>query len=335
MRARWFTIIMSVCLPLVFVANIAFGAVDLPLSNVIKAIFSAATADEVTRFIVVDSRIPAALTATAAGVAVSVSGLLLQFLFRNALAGPSVLGISSGAGVGVAVATLSFGGAITILPTVAWGRLAIIGAALIGALCSTIIVMTISTRLRSDVMVLVAGMMIAQIASAAVALMSVVATADGLRGFVMWGMGSFIGVSWSEMAWLIIPIIAAYIAALGMAKSLNVAMLGYNYATNLGVNIKFLRNCVLLCACLLVAVATAFCGPISLLGLAMPHVARLCLRTDNFRQLLPATAAAGAFTALACLLASNIVATGGQTLPINVLTPAICSPIIIYIILKQ
>jgi len=334
-RGRLFWTAVAVALPLLFAANIMLGAVDLPASSVVGALFGGRQVDDVTRFIVIDSRFPAAVTALLAGMAVAVSGLLLQYLFRNSLAGPSVLGISSGAGVGVAVATLSFGGAMSVLPGMMWGRMAIVAAAMAGAIVSTLIVMAVSARLKSDVMVLVAGMMVGQIAAALVALLSAMATADGLRGFVMWGMGSFVGVSWGEMAWLAVPVVAAYMAAALMAKSLNVAMLGQNYAANLGVSIRRLRFGVLLASCLMVAVTTAFCGPIALLGLAMPHVARLSLRTDDFRRLLPATASAGALVALACNLVSNLVAQGGQSLPINVLTPVVCSPIIIYIILKK
>lgn len=334
-RSRLYFILMLLALPLLFIANVMFGAVDIPAERVIAAVFHPQTVDEISRFIVVDSRCSAALTALITGVGVAISGLLLQFLFRNSLAGPSVLGISSGAGVGVAIATLSFGGATSILSSIVWGRMAIVGAALVGAVCSTIVVLAVSTRLKNDVMVLVAGMMIGQIASALVALMSVMATADGLRGFVMWGMGSFVGVAWEEMAWLLVPVLLSYMAAMTMAKRLNVAMLGQNYAANLGVDMHSLRHAVLLTACLPVAVTTAFCGPIALLGLAMPHVARLSLRTDDFRMLLPATALAGAIVALACNLISNVMASGGQSMPINVLTPIVCSPIIIYIVLKQ
>lgn len=334
-RMCLFWIVIAMALPMLLVANVMFGAISLPPGSVFGALFGAGTTSETTHFIVVESRCPAAITAAAAGAAVAMSGLLLQFLFRNTLAGPSVLGISTGAGMGVAVATLCLGSGMAALHGMAWGHLAIAAAAIAGAIVSTLIIMAVSARIESDVMVLVAGMMIGQITSAAIALMSVMATADGLRSFIMWGMGSFNGVAWSEMAWLIAPVAVSYAAAAIMAKQLNVAMLGHNYATNLGIDMRHLRHAVLLSACVPVAATTAFCGPIALLGLAMPHVARLSLRTDDFKRLLPASAAAGMVTALACNLASNTMMSGGISLPINVLTPVICSPIIIYIILKQ
>lgn len=334
-RNFFFWIAISVLFIVMIVANIMIGAVEIEPMDVFRAMIGAEGVSQTTHFIIVESRSAAAVTAAMSGAAIATSGLLLQFLFRNALAGPSVLGISSGAGVGVAVATLSIGSGMTLISGIAWAHLATVVAASIGAIASTLLIMAVSARLNSDVMVLVVGMMIGQIAAALVALMSVMATADGLRGFVMWGMGSFGGVGWAEMLWLVVPTVVAICGAIVIGKDMNTAMLGENYASNLGINMRRLRHIVLLLASLLVAVPTAFCGPIALLGLAVPHIARLSLRTDDFRVLLPASIMVGAVVALICNVASSALLSGGQTIPINVLTPVICSPVIIYIILKQ
>lgn len=337
MKSRW-TIYWAVCAPILLMMatlGVCKGAVEIPLPDVWRAIIGDASTDSVTHFIVVESRSAAVVTALISGAGIAVSGLLLQFLFRNELAGPSVLGISSGAGIGVAIVTLGVGSGITVLTSPIFGHLTIVVCAIIGAICSTLIILAVSSRMTSDVMVLVVGIMIGQIASSVVALMSIMATADGLRNFVMWGMGSFTTVSWSDMLWLAVPILLATTIAMMHGKSLNAVMLGANYAANLGVNSRRLRHIVLLLACTPVAVVTAFCGPIALLGLAMPHVARLSLRTDDFRYLLPATAMAGALAALVCQIISNVAIIDGQMMPINVLMPIICSPIIIYIILRK
>ena len=264
------------------------------------------------RFIILESRLPQAITAMFCGASLAVSGLMLQTIFRNPLAGPSVFGINSGAGLGVALVMLFLGGGLSVGSLQFSGFAAVLIAAFFGALAVMAVIFFFSTLVRSHVMLLIIGIMIGYISN--------------------WGLGSFGGVSMANMPVFVGVSLFGLSGALLLIKPLNALLLGDRYAENLGVNIVAVRNWLLVVTGLLTAVTTAFCGPVAFIGLAVPHMARLLLTTDNHRQLLPATMLCGAVVALVCNLLCFLPGDGG-VIPLNAVTPLIGAPVIIYVIL--
>lgn len=315
------------------VLNLFFGAIHIPSGEVWSALTGGDVSNEALRFIVIESRLSQALTALLAGASLAASGLMLQTLFRNPLAGPSILGITSGASLGVAVILLMAGGAITGSASGLGWSMAVTAGALAGSFVVMSILIVLSHRVRSNLTLLIAGMMTGYLASSFVTLLSSTSTAKGLQSYVMWGMGTFTGVSLERMPWFAIICAAGLFISLAMTKPLNLLLLGDNYAANLGVNVKRVRLWLLISTGLLSAIVTACCGPIGFIGLAMPHIARLIMRTDDHRLLLPATMLTGAIIALACSLLS--VLPDGNVIPINALTPLAGVPVVLYVILKR
>ena len=315
------------------VLNLFFGAIHIPSGEVWSALTGGDVSNEALRFIVIESRLSQALTALLAGASLAASGLMLQTLFRNPLAGPSILGITSGASLGVAVILLMAGGAITGSASGLGWSMAVTAGALAGSFVVMSILIVLSHRVRSNLTLLIAGMMTGYLASSFVTLLSSTSTAKGLQSYVMWGMGTFTGVSLERMPWFAIICAAGLFISLAMTKPLNLLLLGDNYAANLGVNVKRARLWLLISTGLLSAIVTACCGPIGFIGLSMPHIARLIMRTDDHRLLLPATMLTGAIIALACSLLS--VLPDGNVIPINALTPLAGVPVVLYVILKR
>ena len=315
------------------VLNLFFGAIHIPSGEVWSALTGGDVSNEALRFIVIESRLSQALTALLAGASLAASGLMLQTLFRNPLAGPSILGITSGASLGVAVILLMAGGAITGSASGLGWSMAVTAGALAGSFVVMSILIVLSHRVRSNLTLLIAGMMTGYLASSFVTLLSSTSTAKGLQSYVMWGMGTFTEVSVERMPWFAIICAAGLFISLAMTKPLNLLLLGDNYAANLGVNVKRARLWLLISTGLLSAIVTACCGPIGFIGLAMPHIARLIMRTDDHRLLLPATMLTGAIIALACSLLS--VLPDGNVIPINALTPLAGVPVVLYVILKR
>lgn len=322
------------CVILLFFMNLLSGAVDISAHEVLHILFGDAdNAEESIRFIILDSRLPQAVTALLCGSSLAVCGLMLQTIFRNPLADPSILGISSGAGLGVALVMLLFGGGITIGAVSVGGFLAVLLAAFAGALAVAFVMYFLSTVIRSNSALLVAGIIFGYVASSAIALLNFFATEDGIRAYMAWGLGSFGGIPASRLPmFAIASIVAIGISAL-MVKPLNVLVLGEQYAENLGVKTVALRNRVLIVTGLLTAVTTAFCGPISFLGLAVPHIARMALRTDDFRLLIPSVIVFGGAVALLCNYCCN-APFGGTTIPINIVTPIVGAPVVVYVMVK-
>lgn len=327
-------IILSLLLLLaaLFVANIFWGSVHIDAADVIKALTHPGSHDNVA-FIITDSRLPAALTATLAGAGLAVSGLMLQTAFHNPLAGPSILGISAGANLGVAIVILAFGGGIATTIYTLSGGLAIIGAALIGSMAIMALLIFLSAILKNNLMLLITGIMVGYLTSSVISLLNFLASAENIQSFIIWGMGNFNGVSMQQM-----PIFAA-LCLLGillsslLVKPLNAILLGERYASNLGVNIQRTRSLLLLATGLLTAVITAYCGPIAFIGLATPHIAFLVIGTSNHRLLLPATLIAGSIIALLCNLLCTLPAS--TVVPLNAVTPIMGVPVILYIVLKR
>lgn len=317
---------------LLFGINIIFGAVELPMDEILN-VLQGGNRDTIAGYIIIENRMPQAFAATLGGAALAVTGLLLQTTFRNPLAGPSILGISSGASLGVAIVMLMLCGSIAIGSSAIGGYAAVITGAIIGSLTITFILTAISMRVANSLMLLIVGIMTGYLTSSVVTLLSSLTTAQGLQGYVMWGMGSFSGMSLSQLPWFATLTSICLILSLMLAKPLNIMLLGDNYARNLGVNISKVKTQILLLTGIMTAIVTAFCGPVAFIGLAVPHIAALLFKTDNHRIILPATAVAGAIVALGCNILS--VLPGDRVLPINALTPIVGVPVILYVIISR
>lgn len=326
-------IILSILTVLLLVANVFFGAIHIPASEVAEILGGGMNMDNPLGYIVVGSRIPQALTALLAGAGLAVTGLMLQTAFRNPLAGPSILGISSGASLGVALVMLFFGGTITLGTLSVGGYTAVIAGALAGSLAVMALLIAFSARVKGELMLLIIGIMTGYLTSSLVTLLSSLSSAEGVRGYVMWGMGNFSGVSLAQLPWFASITLAALLCSVLLAKPLNILLLGDNYARNLGVRVGAVKNMLLLVTGVLTAVITAYCGPVAFIGLAIPHVARMIWRTDNHWVLIPGTMLCGAVVALGCNLLS--VLPEGNIIPINALTPLVGVPVIIYVIVKR
>jgi iron complex transport system permease protein len=326
---------LVVLLVLLFMLNLLKGSIDIPAADVWSILTgSGAGVKPSWQYIVIEGRLPQALTAAFSGASLAVSGLMLQTAFRNPLAGPSIFGITSGAGLGVALVMLLLGGSLSVGSVGVSGFVALLAAAFTGALAVMALIFFFSTLVRNNVMLLIVGIMIGYIADSAVSLLNFFATDEGVKSYMVWGMGSFSGVSLRYVPVFALLSVLGLLLALLLVKPLNALMLGDRYAENLGVNIRFVRNALLLVTGLLTAVTTAFCGPVAFIGLAVPHIARLLLLTDNHRYLLPGTMLSGAVVALLC----NIVCVlPGETgvIPLNAVTPIIGAPVIIYVIMRS
>lgn len=332
----------AIAIIILFFANLAWGSVSIPWQEVV-AILAGNQVDEADSFhyIVMESRLPAAITALLSGAALATSGLLLQTAFRNPLAGPDVFGISSGAGLAVAIVMLAFGGNIALSDFVGdagnyaiGGFLAILIAAFVGAMLVMAVITFFSAIVRSHTVLLIIGLMVGYLASSAISLLNFFSTAEGVKSYMVWGMGSFGNVSAAQVLWFIPLALIALIASLLLVKPLNAMLLGDQYAGNLGFNIRRLRIILLLITGFLTAVVTAFCGPIAFIGLATPHIARLLIGTENHRRLLPVTMLLGSVLALLCNLFCTLPS-GGGIIPLNAVTPLFGAPVIIYVLVKK
>ncbi len=327
-------ILLTVLMLILVLINILVGSIHIPASDVLSILVGKTEGIRPSwQYIVLQSRLPQAITAVLAGGALAASGLMLQTAFRNPLADPGIFGISSGAGLGVALVMLFLGGSITAGTVTVSGFVAILVAAFLGAMAVMLIIFFFSGLVRSSVMLLIIGIMIGYVSSSAVTLLNFFATDEGVKSYMVWGMGSFGGVSIRMMPAFAGVTLLALCCALLLIKPLNALMLGERYAENLGVNVVRVRNWLLIVTGLLTAVVTAFCGPIAFIGLAVPHVARMLLTTDNHRTLLPATILMGAVTALICNLLCVLPGENG-VIPLNAVTPLLGAPVIIYVILK-
>lgn len=286
------------------------------------------------RFIVLELRLPQALTAMFAGGSLAVSGLLMQALFRNPLADPSILGVSSGAGLGVALVTLIMGGTLAIGGLSIGGFVAVLVAAFLGAIGVTMLMLFLSDTVRSTPMLLIVGVVVGYLSSSAIILMGYFASADGIRSYMLWGMGNFASVSLGRLPVFACISIVGMLASVLLLKPLNILTLGEQYAINLGVDTRRLRFDILLITGVLTASTTAFCGPVAFLGLAVPQMARMVMCTDDYRRLLPATVFIGMFVALLCNFICSMPSTG-EVLPVNALTPLVGAPVILYIMLRS
>ena len=332
-RGVAYCLFLALAVAVLFALNLLWGSVSIPAGDVWRILLGDKTEKASWQFIVLQSRLPQALAAMLCGAALAVSGLLLQTAFRNPLAGPSVFGINSGAGLGVAVVMLFLGGGLSVGSVSISGFAAILAAAFIGAMAVMMLIFFFSTLVRNSVMLLIIGIMIGYLSNSAISLLNFFATDEGVKSYMVWGLGSFGGVSMTNMPVFATVTLAGLVGAMTLMKPLNALMLGEQYAENLGVNILRVRHWLLIVTGILTAITTAFCGPVAFIGLAVPHIARLLLTTDNHRQLLPATLLCGAVVALVCNLICYLP--GGGVIPLNAVTPLIGAPVIIYVIVQR
>ncbi len=318
-------ICLGIVLLILFCGGLLYGAVRIPLRSALEILRGTFEGRETWAQIVIQSRLPQTITALFAGASLAVSGLMLQTLFQNPLAGPSILGISDGAYLGVALAMIYFS-FTTYLSTIL--------AAFIGATVVLLIIIGFSRKVRNSVMLLIIGIMVGYLASSVISILNYYASADKVHQFVLWGMGDFSGVSVEKLPWFVIFAASGLIGSIFLIKPLNALLLGESYAANLGVRVKRVRIAILICTGILTAATTAFCGPISFIGLAVPHIARLLLGTSNHKQLLPITLISGACVALLCNMLT-VVPGSNAILPLNAVTPLIGAPVIIYVIVNR
>lgn len=327
-------IMLGIMVLLFFVVSLLIGSVSIPVSETFRILIGEESVKPSWQYIVIESRLPQAVTAMLCGASLAVCGLILQTAFRNPLAGPSIFGVNSGAGLGVALVMLFFGGSVSAGTVSIGGFMAVLLAAFAGAMGVMALILFFSTLVRSHVMLLIVGIMIGYMAGSAISLLNFFATDEGVKSYMVWGMGSFGGVSLKMLPTFSVITLITLAVSLALVKPLNALVLGDRYAENLGVNIIRVRNWLLLVTGVLTAVITAFCGPVAFIGLAVPHIARLVLGTDNHRVLLPATILTGSAVALLCNILTVLPGEGG-IIPLNAITPLIGAPVVIYVILSR
>lgn len=319
---------------LLFLANILFGSVSIPADAVINILLGNESEKASWNYIVVESRLPQAITALLSGMALSVSGLMLQTAFRNPLADPSIFGISSGAGLGAAFVMLLFGGTMTAGQVSFSGYAAVFLGAFLGAMAVMAVVFAFSLLVRNSAMLLIVGIMIGYIASSAISLLNFFATEEGVKSYLVWGLGSFGGVSMRQLPLFTTVTILSLLSSLLLIKPLNIIQLGRSYAENLGIRTHVVRNCLLVITGILTAVVTSFCGPVSFIGLAVPHLSRMMIRTSHHGILMPVTMLTGSVVALFCNLISTLPSSAGL-IPLNAITPVLGAPVVIFVIMRK
>lgn len=328
-------LILLLCLLVVVLAlcNVWFGSLSIPATAVWQILCGGQVEEHhAWTFIIMESRVPQAITALLCGASLSACGLLLQTAFRNPLAGPSILGIDAGASLGVAVVMLLLGGTVTLGYLSTGGYLLVIMAAMAGALLVMALLLALSQILRNALTLLIAGVVISYVTGSIIQLLSYLGTEEGVHHYVLWGMGNFGSVSTDRLPVFCALVLSGLAGAVLLVKPLDAMLLGERYAQNLGVNVRRVRQALLLVTGLLTATTTAFCGPVSFLGLAVPHIARMLLRTSTHRILLPASMLVGAALTLGCNLLCTLPGSG-TLIPINVITPLVGTPVIMYVIL--
>ena len=330
-------ILMIIVAIVVFaIVNLLIGSVDIPLKNVCRILLGDTSESEIWQNIIWKSRLPQALTAIMAGAGLAVSGLQMQTVFRNPLAGPSVLGISNGSALGVAFVVLLSGriGGVALSRLGYLGDAAMSVAAVIGALAVLTLILWISQKVRGNVTLLIIGVMIGYLANAVIGVLKFLSPEEDVKAFVVWGLGSFSRVSGDEMVLFIVLMCVLLPLACLLVKDMNLMLLGDRYASNLGLNIRRSRMLVIISSGVLVAIVTAYCGPIMFIGLAVPHLTRAIFRTSDHRVLMPATALCGAVLALFCNFIALMPGFEGA-LPVNSVTALVGAPVIAAVLFRK
>ncbi len=329
-------LLMTVLIVVFFLLNLLLGSVHIPLRSVCSILAGSTDESVVWQNIIWKSRVPQALTALVAGAGLSVSGLQMQTVFRNPLADPSVLGVSSGASLGVAFVVLLSGavGGVALSHLGYLGEVALSLAAIVGAMSVMALIVYVSMKVRGNVTLLIIGVMIGYVANAIIGVLKFFSVEEDIRAYVIWGLGSFARVSGDQML-LFVGIMAVLLPlSFLLIKTMNLLLLGNGYARNLGLNIRRARLLVILCAGVLVAIVTAYCGPIMFIGLAVPHLCRAIFRSSDHRVLMPATLLVGAALALVCNLIARMPGLEGA-LPVNSVTALIGAPVVASVLFKR
>ena len=354
-RNSLFFLSLFLLLAVFFVLNLLLGTVRIPIADVLRILFSLPSplnsppsqggvgmvgsgvgSLEIWHNIVWSSRVPQALTATVAGAGLAVSGLQMQTVFRNPLAGPSVLGISNGASLGVAFVVLMSGS----LGGVALSRLGYLGdvamslGAIVGALGVMLLILYVSQKVKGDVTLLIIGVMIGYLANAIIGVLKFFSNEEDIKAYVVWGLGSFARVSGDQMVLFVVLMLVLLPLSMLLVKQMNLLLLGDDYAQNLGLDVRRSRMMVIASSGILVAIVTAYCGPIMFIGLAVPHLARSLFRTSDHRLLMPGTALVGACLALLCNLIARMPGFEGA-LPVNSVTALVGAPVIAYVLFRR
>lgn len=336
-KAGRYFLVLGLGLLVLFIGSITLGSVDIPLADILSILVSGEAGYEPWVQIVEKIRLPRAFTAIIAGSALSVGGLQMQTLFRNPLAGPSVLGISAGASLGVAVVMLAAGSVTSVFAIQELGSAGswlIIGAASLGSGAVMLLILLIAARIRDHVTLLIVGLMIGNITIALVSIWQYFSAPDQIRDYLIWTFGSLGGVASSQL-WILAGVTTAgSIIAFGLSKSLNGLLLGERYARSMGIGVSRARLWVIISTSLLAGAVTAFCGPIGFVGIAVPHLTRSLFGTNNHRVLIPATLLAGAVLMLACDIVAQVPGSS-TTLPISAVTSLVGSPVVIWIIVRR
>lgn len=325
-------VLLSIAIVVLAIADMLIGSVAIPVREVVSSLWGGVTQADYAH-IIYDMRMPRVLVAIFAGMALSASGLLMQTLFRNPLAGPYVLGINSGASFGVALFTLA-------VPMMAINApwlydIGVTGVALIGSAAILLMVMALSRRIKSISVILILGMMLGSAISAVVGILQYMGTEESLKAFIVWTMGSLSNVTTAQLYIFVPTVVVGLVLSLVAVKSLNMLLMGESNARTLGLNVRLSRTIIFLATTLLAGTVTAYCGPIGFVGLAMPHLARMTFRTSDHRTLMPAAMLWGGVAMLLCCLLSDVIARYSVILPVNTLTALLGVPIIIFVVLRN
>lgn len=336
-RPVWLLMLSLVALIVVlFLVNLLLGSVSVPFGDVVDICLGRDTGNRIWENIVLKSRMPQAITALVAGAGLAVSGLQMQTVFRNPLAGPSVLGISSGASMGVAFVVLLSGsiGGVALSSMGIIGELALTVAAIAGSLSIMALIAYTSQKVRGNVTLLIIGVMIGYVANAVIGVLKFFSVEEDIKAYVIWGLGSFSRVSGNQIMPFVITMAILLPLSFLLVKTLNLLLLGDSYARNLGLNLKRARLLVICSSGALVAIVTAYCGPIAFLGLAVPHLCRSLFRTSDHKVLMPASLLVGAAMALMCNLIARMPGFEGA-LPVNSVTALVGAPVVMSVIFKK
>jgi iron complex transport system permease protein len=323
--------ILSLLLLLTFLLNISFGQVAIPLKEVFKSLLGSTASKDTWEYIIFNFRLPKAITAILVGIGLSISGLLMQTLFRNPLAGPYVLGLSSGSSLGVALVILAsniLGFGILNL------EVSIILASCLGSFLVMLLVLIISQRLRDTATILIVGLMFSSFTSAIVSVLTYFSSAEQLQKFTFWSMGNLGNLSWQNIFVLFISVLLGLLLSLLSIKSLDALLLGENYAKSMGLNVKKSRYIIIIATSILTGSITSFAGPIAFVGLAVPHLAKLLFQTSNHKILFWSTILIGGILMLFCDMISQLPGLD-FTLPINAITSIIGAPIVIWLLIRK
>lgn len=327
-------VLLILAVVLFLLCDLSFGPVTIPIKDLLASLSGGKASRETWQYIIVNYRLPKAITAILVGMGLSVSGLLMQTLFRNPLAGPYVLGLSSGSSLGVAFVILGAGYLPAFLGSFLISSYGIIIASFLGSLMVLLAVLLVSQRLRDTMAILIVGLMFASFTSAFVGVLTYFSTAEQLQKFTFWSLGNLGNLSWLSIGLLAVAVAIGLLLSLASIKSLNALLIGENYARSMGLNYRRARLIIILATSILAGSITAFAGPIAFIGLAVPHIAKLVFQTSNHNTLFAATLLIGAIIMLFCDIVSQLPGTE-VTLPINAITSIIGAPVVIWLLIRK